>query len=269
MTDYTERVVRGKGSDEYITINGVKKYLKYNAFDVRTRGDGKKVVRIPKAGRKKSAKTKKLEKEIKYLRRYLEDPYYDRYGYYRGRRGRKKSRDRDYSGRRGRHKRSGLTDFMKKLDAEHKKREKAPAKARAKEQKQIKSLTKEMRALEAQDKQSFAQLEQLIQYYIQEWNEMAPKTLEEALEVGRVCGQACFLEPNTGDYPVCPRCGDNGCFCMPLCSGLYNAKQLATFRNDVYTENLATSLAMEMGCDWALLIRAYLEYKYPRALKLF
>lgn len=267
---YREYLVRGQGEGEYVTVNKIKRYLKDEKFETTVK-NGKKYAKVPKPQAKKRAKaktedTKRLEKEIKNLRKYIEDPYYDRYG--RRRKRKKSSRYYDdydwYDGKYHKHKHKGVEDFMKKLDEKNKKLEKEKPRARGKKEK--KELVDEIKKLERNDKEAFNNLEQLIQYYIQEWNEMAPKTLEEALEVGRICGPACFLEPNTGDYPVCAKCGDTGCFCMPLCSGLYNAKQLATFRGDSYTENIASSLALEMGCDWALIMKAYLEYKYPNAL---
>lgn len=115
--------------------------------------------------------------------------------------------------------------------------------------------------IEKENVDAYAKLEHLISGYLQEWREIAPRSISEAVEVGRVCGKACFLDPNTGDYPICPRCGPNECYCTPVCSGLYNANVISSRRGDKHINAHARRLAHDIGCDWALLIEAYLEYK--------
>ncbi len=158
-----------------------------------------------------------------------------------------------------------IDDFYKHiLDKKHKQ---LPKKSINYNKKIQEELQKEIEHIESEDKQAFIKLEQLVNNYLQEWLHIAPSTIEEALEVAKTCGEPCFLKPSTGEYGVCPKCGPAGCYCAPMCSGLYNANLLAQRKGDQHTLLLARKLALEFGCDWALLLNAYLIHKYPNALK--
>lgn len=126
------------------------------------------------------------------------------------------------------------------------------------------ALKEEISQIEKEDQDAYARLEQLIEMYIQEWIKLAPQSFNETLEIGRVCGSACFLKPSTGEYPICPKCGPSECYCAPVCSGLYNANVLSERRGDLQVQQRARALGYDIGCDWALLIQAYFEHAHKR-----
>lgn len=105
------------------------------------------------------------------------------------------------------------------------------------------------------------ELEKMIHDYIKEWETISPKTLNERLDLARNCGSSCFLNPETGDYPICPKCGPTQCYCGPTCSGLYNANLQGQRKKNKRVIETSRKLGIEYGCDWALFIQAYLEYK--------
>lgn len=56
----------------------------------------------------------------------------------------------------------------------------------------------------------------------------------------------CFLKPPTG-YPVCTKGGS-----VPTCEGLLAARRRAIMNKDTAVRRKAESMALTMGCGWAL-----------------
>jgi hypothetical protein len=59
----------------------------------------------------------------------------------------------------------------------------------------------------------------------------------------------CFLKPPTG-YPVCPKGGG------PTCDGLESARKRAILNKDLPMRKKAESMALAMGCGWAMRSKA-------------
>jgi hypothetical protein len=58
---------------------------------------------------------------------------------------------------------------------------------------------------------------------------------------------SCFLKPDQMKYPVCSKGGSK-----PTCEGLLAARRRAIMNKDRATRRKAESMALTMGCGWAL-----------------
>ena len=58
------------------------------------------------------------------------------------------------------------------------------------------------------------------------WQSRAPQRGQPRHQLMSECGKACFLDPESGAFPVCPKCtlGDSHCLCQLDCGGLMSAK---------------------------------------------
>uniref|UniRef100_A0A6C0BJL6 Uncharacterized protein n=1 Tax=viral metagenome TaxID=1070528 RepID=A0A6C0BJL6_9ZZZZ len=56
------------------------------------------------------------------------------------------------------------------------------------------------------------------------WEVDAPKRGIQRHQLREKCGDACFLMPETEQFPVCPRCHEGKCSCQVDCRGAVAAK---------------------------------------------
>ena len=115
------------------------------------------------------------------------------------------------------------------------------------------------------------QIKKIVQSKEKAWTKKKPHGTIEMTELLSTCGTNCFLDKGvtqTNDYAVCAKCSKTDCLCYPDCDGLLFVKRLAAHRGIDYIEQIAQSLADELGCDWSTAIKYILQSQYSNTLSL-